>query len=124
MALNHSNSPIPVTKKDFEREVLKSELPVVIDFWAPWCAPCRAIAPLLDKMASQWAGKVRVAKINVDDETELASSFRIRSIPTLAVMRGGKVVDTMVGFGGPSALQALFEKHAAATSAQLNAASA
>ncbi|MDY7225223.1 thioredoxin [Hyalangium rubrum] len=82
---------------DFDKEVLKSDTPVLVDFWATWCAPCRAIAPAIEELASQYKGKVKVAKLNVDDNQDTAQTYGIRSIPTLLVFKGGKVVGTIVG---------------------------
>ena len=82
---------------DFEREVLKSEHPVLVDFWATWCAPCRAIAPAIEELATQYKGKVKVAKVNIDDNQDTPQQYGIRSIPTLLVFKGGKVVGQIVG---------------------------
>ena len=81
----------------FETEVLQSGTPVLIDFWAPWCAPCRAIAPAVEELASQYKGKVKVAKVNIDDNQDTPQQYGIRSIPTLLVFKGGKVVGQIVG---------------------------
>lgn len=102
-----------VTESTFESEVVESKLPVIVDFWAPWCAPCRAIGPVLSQLAKEWEGRVKVVKVNIDDEPALASAFQVRSIPTLAVLSGREVVDSMVGFSGPQALRQLFVRHAA-----------
>lgn len=98
-----------VTAKTFEQEVLKSNIPVVVDFWAPWCAPCRMISPVLDQLSSQYDGKVKVVKCNVDEEPELAGQFQIRGIPTVLGLKGGRVAATQVGFRGPQALAQMFE---------------
>ena len=105
-----SDTPIQVTADNFESEVIESTVPVVVDFWAPWCGPCRAIGPVLEELSSAYAGKVKVAKINVDEEAELANAFHVQSIPTLAAMKGKEVVDLQVGFGGRPALEKLFDK--------------
>ena len=99
-----------VSSKDFDREVIESELPVIVDFWAPWCGPCRAVGPVLEDLAGQWAGKVKVVKLNVDEEPEIAGAFQVRSIPTIVAMQGREVVDVQVGFGGQQALENLFSK--------------
>lgn len=86
------------TSENFEQEVLKSSLPVVVDFWAPWCAPCLAIAPLLESLAQEQGDKLKVARVNVDEQPELAAKYQIRAIPTLYIFNNGEVVDTIVGF--------------------------
>ncbi len=86
-----------ITDATFDREVLQSPVPVLVDFWAPWCGPCRAIAPLVEEIAQQYAGKLRVAKINVDDNPEAATRYGVRGIPTLLLFQGGQVKDQIVG---------------------------
>jgi thioredoxin 1 len=88
---------IHLTESSFETEVLKSDKPVLVDFWAPWCAPCRAVGQAVDELATEYAGQVKVAKINTDDEMALAQRFHVMSIPTVLVFRGGQVVDQQVG---------------------------
>ena len=105
-----SDNVVHVTTKSFESDVLQSSVPVVVDFWAPWCGPCRAIGPILDELAAQYDGKVKVAKVNVDDEPELAASFQIRGIPALFTLQDGQVTGQMVGFGGKGKLVALFDE--------------
>ena len=105
--------PINVTAANFESEVLHSDIPVVMDFWAPWCGPCRLIGPVLEKLAATHSGSVKVAKINVDEEPELASAFQVRGIPTLYTMRDGKVAGHVVGFHGADALNRMFADLAA-----------
>jgi thioredoxin 1 len=89
-------SAITITKENYESEVLKSDKPVLLDFWAAWCGPCRMVSPVVDEIAGE-VTNAKVGKINVDEQPELASSFRVMSIPTLAVVKGGKVVNTAVG---------------------------
>jgi len=82
---------------DFAREVLQAQEPVLVDFWATWCAPCRAIAPAVEELAAQYKGKLKVAKMNIDDNQDTPQQYGIRSIPTLLVFKGGKVVEQIVG---------------------------
>lgn len=88
---------IELTDDNFDAEVLKSTDPVLVDFWAPWCGPCRQIAPLIDQLAEQLAGKAKVGKLNIDDNPEMTSQYGIQSIPTLLVFRGGDVSERFVG---------------------------
>lgn len=89
---------ITITKQNFESEVLQSEIPVLIDFWASWCGPCMMMAPEVEKLAEEKEGIIKVGKVNVDDEPELAGKFRIASIPTIMLFKEGKVVDTLIGY--------------------------
>ena len=89
--------PVAVTDATFAAEVERSPLPVLVDAWAPWCAPCRIIAPVIDELAAELAGRVRFAKLNVDENPVTASRFGVQSIPTLLVLRGGREVDRIVG---------------------------
>ena len=89
---------LKITANNFEKEALQSPLPVLLDFWAPWCGPCRMLAPELKALADEYAGRVVVGKVNVDEEPELAAAFRVASIPTVVVIRDGKVVRTSVGY--------------------------
>ena len=88
---------IQLTDDTFEKEVVQSPEPVLVDFWAPWCGPCRMLAPLVEELAKEYTGKVRVAKINTDEHPNAASRFKISAIPTLLFFKGGKVVEQMVG---------------------------
>lgn len=86
-----------ITKSNFEAEVMNSDKPVLIDFWAPWCGPCRMLSPIIAEIAEEYGDKVKVCKVNVDEEDELASSFSVMSIPTLIVIKEGKVVNSVTG---------------------------
>jgi len=95
-----------VTDSTFEAEVLQSNIPVLVDFWAPWCGPCRALAPVLDQLSQEYAGKVKILKLNTDDNPESAVKFRINSIPNMIFFKGGKPVDQMIGMQETSVLKA------------------
>ena len=88
---------ITLTKENFEAEALKASVPVLVDFWASWCGPCRMVSPIVDEIAEELDGKVKVGKVNVDEEPELAAAFQVASIPTLVVIRDGKITQTAVG---------------------------
>ncbi len=87
-----------VTDKDFEEVVVKAKGPVLVDFWAPWCPPCRMLSPIVDELAGEYSGKIAVAKLNTDENPETSKKYGVRSIPTLLLFKGGKPVNTMVGF--------------------------
>jgi thioredoxin 1 len=106
-----SNGIIEVTDANFEQEVLKNEAPVLIDFWAPWCGPCKAIAPIVDEVASTFSGKVKVTKMNIDQNSATPSRFGVRGIPTLLVFKGGQVKEQIVGFVEKSKIEEALTKH-------------
>ena len=99
---------VTITRENFEAEVLNSSVPVLLDFWATWCGPCMMIAPTLAEIAAENAGKLKVGKVNVDEEMELAMRFGVTSIPTLVVMKDGQIVNKAVGAMPKAKLEALF----------------
>ena len=92
-----TNEPIQVSDSEFEEQVLNSALPVIVDFWAPWCGPCRMVAPILDKLAEEYSGKLVVAKVNTDEDAEWAMQFGVQGIPTMLFVKDGELFDRMVG---------------------------
>lgn len=100
-----------LTDETFAKDVLESTGPVLVDFWAPWCGPCRAVAPVLDQVAADYAGRVTVAKLNVDENQLTASQYGIRSIPAIALFVGGELVDGMVGAAPRSYFAQMLDKH-------------
>ena len=107
------SNAVAVNDANFEQEVEKHSGLTVVDFWATWCGPCRMIAPILDQLATEYAGKVRVAKMDVDQNIKTASRFNVRSIPMLLFFKDGKVVDQIIGAVPKNAIQSKFEQHAA-----------
>jgi thioredoxin 1 len=91
------DEPIHVTDEAFEKAVINSDLPVIVDFWAPWCGPCKMVAPTLDKIAKEYAGKLIVAKVNTDEHSTWANKYGVQGIPTMLFMSGGKVIHQQVG---------------------------
>jgi thioredoxin 1 len=104
------SKPADVTDATFEAEVLKSDKPVLVDFWAPWCGPCRMVAPVVEELAGEYAGRVKFLKLNTDDNVNTAAKYGIRSIPTLLMFRGGTSVDQIVGFRPKGDLKRTIEK--------------
>jgi len=101
---------VNVSDGDFKSTVLESQEPVLVAFWAPWCGPCKAIAPALEDLATRYKGKVKVAKLNVDDNQQTAQSYGIRGIPTMLIFKGGQVVEQIVGAVPKSRLEESFKK--------------
>jgi len=102
---------IEVTDATFEEEVLNSELPVLVDFWAVWCAPCRMVAPIVEELAEEKEGSLKVTKMDVDNNPDTAMKFGIRSIPTMLVFKGGEVVDQIIGAVPKSMIESKLDKH-------------
>ncbi len=103
--------PIHTSDSNFENDVLKSSTPVLVDFWATWCGPCKALAPKLDEIAKEYEGKITVAKVDIDQNKETPSNYGVRGVPTLALFKDGKVVDQIVGNHPKDNITALLDKH-------------
>jgi len=106
-----SDHIVTLSNNNFEQEVNKSPMPVLVDFWAEWCGPCKMIAPILDEIAEEKAGKVKIGKVNVDENQDIASKFGIRAIPTLLLFKGGQVKEQMVGMIGKKDLEKKLAAH-------------
>jgi thioredoxin 1 len=102
---------VNLTSETFDSEIKKPGSPILVDFWAEWCGPCRMVAPVLEQLASEYSGRVRVGKVNVDEQSALASKYGIQSIPTLLLFKEGKVVDSMIGAGTRDVLVRLVDRH-------------
>lgn len=105
------STTLALSAADFEREVLNSDVPVLLDFWAEWCGPCKAIGPAVEELAQEYAGRAKVYKVNVDEEGDLAMRFGIMSIPSLLIFKGGKKVDQMVGAVPKAKLAEFLSRH-------------
>ena len=105
------SSATAVTDASFEQDVLQSDVPVLVDFWAPWCGPCRMVAPIVDEISKEFEGKIKVFKLNTDENPNVASQYGIRSINTLMVFKGGQKVDTVVGAVAKATLYGTSSKH-------------
>lgn len=105
------SAAVQVTDASFKQDVLESDIPVLVDFWAPWCGPCRMVAPVVDEIAQQFDGQVKVVKLNTDENPNIASQYGIRSIPTLMIFKGGQRVDMVVGAVPRTTLANTLEKY-------------
>ena len=100
---------LKITRENFENEVMKSNIPVLIDFWAPWCGPCRMMGPIMEQLAEEYEGKAKVGKVNVDEEGELSQAFGVMSIPTIVLVKDGKVVKQAVGARPKTEVEAMLQ---------------
>ena len=100
---------LKITRENFENEVMKSNSPVLIDFWAPWCGPCRMMGPIIEQLAEEYEGKAKVGKVNVDEEGELSQAFGVMSIPTIVLVKDGKVVKQAVGARPKAEVEAMLQ---------------
>ncbi|MBI5530926.1 MAG: thioredoxin [Candidatus Doudnabacteria bacterium] len=104
-------SEVIITESNFEQEVINSELPVMVDFWAVWCGPCKVLSPIVEELAKEYEGKLKVGKVNVDENNMLAARYGIMSIPTLKFFKGGKMVGELIGAAPKATLEAEINKH-------------
>ena len=108
-----SQNIVSLTRENFAKEVLQSTTPVLVDFWAEWCGPCKMIAPILDELADEYNGRVRIGKVNIDEQQALAAEYSVRAIPTLLLFKQGQVADHIVGLRSKRDLKASFDRVAA-----------
>ncbi|HOT68992.1 MAG TPA: thioredoxin [Candidatus Saccharicenans sp.] len=106
-----SNKVVQLNENNFEQEVLKSDCPVLVDFWAPWCLPCQMVAPIIEEIAESYQGQLKVAKLNVDDNANLSSRYQILSIPTMILFKNGQPVDSLSGATTKQKLEAFLGQH-------------
>ncbi len=102
---------LELTKENFDKEVIQSDKPVLVDFWAAWCGPCRMVAPIIEQVAEEFQGKAKVAKVNVDEQSELAQQYKIMSIPTLIIFNDGKIAESAVGAKSKNDLSNMLNKY-------------
>lgn len=100
-----------INETQFNKEVLENDLPVLVDFWAPWCGPCKALGPILDELSEEYNSKVKFVKINVDENPKISGEYRIMSIPTIKIFQNGKIVEDMVGLKSKSQLEKILDKY-------------
>ncbi|WP_129722577.1 thioredoxin [Xylanivirga thermophila] len=105
-----SDKLLTLTQNNFDDEVLKSDIPVLVDFWAAWCGPCRMIGPIVEQLAEEYDGKIKVGKVNVDEQNELAAQYRVMSIPTLFIFKDGKIAGQLIGARPKADLEEMIEK--------------
>lgn len=108
--MSENKNLVHVTDADFETQILKSEIPALVDFWAAWCAPCLTVGPVVEELAGEYEGKIKVAKLNVDDNRQTPTSYGVRGIPTLMLFKNGQVVDQIVGAVPKSRIKELLDK--------------
>jgi thioredoxin 1 len=106
-----ATQPVTLTDETFDTTVAQSDQPVLVDFWAPWCGPCRMVGPVIEALAGEYDGKARIAKLNVDENPQVSRRLNIRSIPTLMVFKGGELVETVVGARPKAQLEELLDAH-------------
>ena len=111
MYILYSQAEVFATDSSFKQEVLDSDVPVLVDFWAPWCGPCRMVAPVVDEISEQYKGQIKVVKVNTDENPNVASQYGIRSIPTLMIFKGGQKVDMVGGAVPKTTLASTLEKY-------------
>ena len=100
--------PIQITTQNYENEIVNSDIPVLVDFWAPWCGPCRMVSPIIEDLSNELNGRVKVAKVNIDEQPELAAKFEVMSIPTLAMLEKGRIKNVTVGAKSKHELKRVF----------------
>lgn len=100
-----------ITDNIFDEEVMEADLPVLVDFWAPWCGPCKAVGPILEELSNEYSDKMKFVKLNVDENPEIAEKYRIMSIPTIKIFKKDKIVEDLVGFKSKTEFKKIIEKH-------------